>query len=73
LAAKMNWHAMTKVQILQLIKTSTDGLSPKDAKERLTTYGLNEIRESRKISKAFLLARSFKKLFILMLMAATII
>jgi hypothetical protein len=53
LAAKMNWHAMTKVQILQLLKTSTDGLSQKDAKERLVTYGNNKIRETRIISKAF--------------------
>ena len=55
------------------LKTSAKGLSQKEAEERLKQYGLNEIKEGKKISPWEIFLNQFKSIVILILVIATLI
>ena len=60
-------------QVLNELKTSAKGLSQKEAEERLKQYGLNEIKEGKKISPWEIFLNQFKSIVILILVIATLI
>lgn len=70
---KVRWHALNRQQILEVLQTRTGGLTQTDANERLATYGFNEIKESKRISRTAIFAKQLKEPLILMLLAATTI
>lgn len=70
---KVRWHAFNREQILQVLQTRAGGLTQTDANERLATYGFNEIKEAKRISRAVIFAKQLKEPLILMLLAATTI
>lgn len=60
-------------QIFKDLKTSAKGLSEAEAEERLKQYGLNEIKEGKKISAWEIFFGQFKSIVIWILIVATII
>lgn len=70
---KPDWHALSRDQVLDILKTSENGLTEKEAKDRLTIYGPNAIKEERRKSAGALFAKQFKEPLIIILLAATTI
>ena len=64
---KVGWHALNRQQILQVLQTRIGGLTQTDANERLATYGFNEIKEAKRISRTAIFAKQLKEPLILML------
>jgi len=60
-------------QVLKELKSSDKGISQEEANERLKQYGLNEIKEGKKISPWQIFLNQFKSVVIWVLIAATII
>lgn len=66
-------HHKTIEQVLKELKTSDKGLSQAEAEERLRQYGLNEIKEEKKISPLKIFIQQFNSVVIWILIAATVI
>ena len=66
-------HNKTIEQVFKELKTSDKGLSEASAEERLKQYGLNEIKEGKKISPWEIFFAQFKSVVIWILILATII
>ncbi len=56
--------------VLKSLGTSFDGLTDREAADRLKKYGLNEITEEKKVSSLELFLSQFKSFLILILLAA---
>ena len=69
----MNWHKLTTDEVYDATKSSPLGLTSKNAEEKLTQVGPNELQEGRKKSAASILLAQFKDVMILVLLAAAII
>jgi P-type Mg2+ transporter len=57
-------------RVLQQLHSSADGLSDRDAKQRLLQYGVNSLKQQRKSSAIELLLNQFKSPIVLILMFA---
>ncbi len=66
------WHLPTE-QVLQQLKSSLQGLSRKEAQQRLTEYGANSLKQKQQSHTLFLLLNQFKSPIILILIAAAIL
>ncbi|MBI2650588.1 calcium-translocating P-type ATPase, PMCA-type [Candidatus Woesearchaeota archaeon] len=66
-------HNKTIEQALKELSTSDKGLSQQEAEERLKQYGLNEIKEAKKISPWKIFIGQFNSVVIWILIVATII
>ena len=66
-------HSKTIEQVFRELKTTDKGLSQSEADERLKQYGLNEIKEEKKISPLKIFLGQFNSIVIWILIAATII
>jgi len=66
-------HNKTIEQVLKELKTTAKGLSQAEADERLKQYGLNEIKEAKKVSPFEIFINQFNSIVIWILIAATII
>ena len=66
-------HNKSIKQVLQELRTSNKGLSEKEAEERLKQYGLNEIKDAKRISPWEIFLNQFKSVVLWILIAATII
>ncbi len=66
-------HSKTIEQVLKELKTSGKGLSQQEAEERLKQYGLNEIKEAKKISPLEIFFAQFKSVIVWILIGATAI
>jgi Ca2+-transporting ATPase len=64
---------MDKEEVLQTIQSSPHGLSSEEAKQRLTKYGFNELKEKKRRTALQMFLEEFKDIFILLLIAATIL
>ena len=60
-------------QVLKELKATAKGLSQAEAEERLKQYGLNEIKEGKKVSPWEIFIGQFKSVVIWILIAATVI
>ncbi|MGV3508442.1 MAG: cation-translocating P-type ATPase [Sphingobacteriaceae bacterium] len=69
----MNWHKLDIPDVLEFLGTNDQGLSTKDAEQKLKQTGPNELQEGKKKSIAGILLAQFKDLMILILVAAAII
>jgi Ca2+-transporting ATPase len=67
------WHSMDEKDVLKDLKTSIKGLSNEEAKRRLEEYGYNELKETKKRTALQMFLEEFKDIFILLLLAATIL
>jgi len=68
-----NWHSLSKKEVLEELKSSEIGIKEEDAKLRLEKYGLNRLREARKIKPFIIFLRQFRSILIYILIAAAII
>lgn len=66
-------HNKTIQQALRELDTSDKGLSGSEASERIKKYGLNEIKEGKKISPWQIFLNQFKSIVIWILIIATVI
>ncbi len=66
-------HSKKIEQVLKELRTSEHGLSQSEAEERLKQYGLNEIKEGKKISPLEIFINQFKSVVVWILIIATII
>lgn len=66
----MEWHAKSVEEILRLLKTSENGLSEREAEERLKRYGPNLIEKKRKLEPLKILVRQFTSFLVLLLVFA---
>ncbi len=67
------WHSYTLGRLFSQLRTSSRGLSEKEAGQRLSSYGANEISEVKKDEWYVMLFRQFSSLPILLLIAAAAI
>ncbi len=69
----MSWHQKSVGEITDELKTSTHGLSSQEAAKRLEEYGLNELKEKKKMSLFMMFLDQFKDFMIIVLIAAAVI
>ena len=67
------YHAYAANNVLSELKTSEKGLSEEEAKNRLSIYGPNEIKEGAKVSPLKIFLSQFKSIVVWILIAATFI
>ncbi len=68
-----HYHSKNINEIFQEFKTSEKGLSPEDAKRRLSQYGFNEISKKKKNSEILIFLKQFNSPLIYILFVAMII
>ncbi|KXB08276.1 hypothetical protein AKJ56_01600 [candidate division MSBL1 archaeon SCGC-AAA382N08] len=68
-----NWHAKSKEEVLENIESSEEGLSEKEASQRLEEFGSNEIEKGEEASILKVFIDQFKDFLILILIIAAII
>jgi len=66
-------HHRTVEQTLKELNATANGLSQSEAEERLKKYGLNEIKEGKKISPLKIFIEQFNNIVVWILIGATII
>src|SRR3990170_4769676 len=70
---KEKWYAFDVEPIFQRLQSGRSGLKPDDVKNRLLTYGFNELPEKKRISPVGIFLSQFKNYLILILIGAAII
>lgn len=66
-------HNKSVQEVFKEFNTSDKGISQSEAEERLKRYGLNEIKEGKKVSPWQIFLEQFKNIVIWILIAATLI
>ena len=69
---KMAWHSMKEEEVLEVLKSSKNGLTNDEARKRLAEYGPNELKEVKKRGLLKMFLDEFKDVFVLLLIVATI-
>lgn len=64
------WHTMTPSRVLDILGTSSSGLSGEEAEERLEKFGANEISETARIGALDILFEQFKNVLMIVLFIA---
>jgi Ca2+-transporting ATPase len=67
------WHSKESEQVLNELKVDQQGLSSEEVKRRLDEFGYNELKEKKRVTPLQIFLRQFKDVFVLMLIAATVI
>ena len=67
------WHTLPAEEAMKQLSVGEQGLSSKEAEERLEKYGKNEIAEKKKSSSLILFLGQFESLLIVVLIAAALI
>ena len=70
---KVDWHSMNDGQVIQYLQTRFEGLTDREANERLRVYGFNKIKAEKGISRAAIFAKQMKEPLIIILLVATTI
>lgn len=63
-------HKKTVKEVLKLLNSQSNGISPEDAKKRLLKYGPNTLEKQKQVSPFFMLFSQFKSPFVLILIFA---
>ncbi|GAI47237.1 unnamed protein product, partial [marine sediment metagenome] len=69
----MEWHSLSKKEVLAKLKSNERGLKEDEAKIRLEKYGPNQLRKIRKIRPFTIFLRQFHSILIYILIAATVV
>lgn len=67
------WHSLEPQAIFEQLQTSIHGLSSKEAAQRLSAHGPNELKEGKRISPLQILFGQFKSLIIWILIVAGVV
>jgi len=65
-----HWHSKTVEATVDELKTDSNGLTSQEAKQRLTTYGPNELRKEKRKSSLKILLEQFTDILMLILLFA---
>lgn len=68
-----NWYQMTKEEVLQSLRVTTDGLASEEAAKLLEKNGKNELKEGKRKSVFAVFFSQFLDLLVIILIAAAII
>ncbi|MBI2459535.1 MAG: HAD-IC family P-type ATPase [Parcubacteria group bacterium] len=68
-----NWHLKSEADVLKQLRSGSNGLSFKQAAERLNQYGENKLPEAKTDSLAIIFLRQFQNPLIYILFAASLI
>ncbi len=69
----MSWHRLPGEAVLRALGTSTEGLSPSEARRRLAEHGANVLTEGERRTPAAMFLAQFTDFMILVLLAAALI
>ncbi len=69
----MHWHLNEADEVLSSLGSSFEGISSKEAEERLVRYGPNELKEKKKRTTFMMFLDQFKDFMIIILIIAAII
>jgi len=69
----MHWHQKDINEIIEELRSSPQGLSSEEAGKRLSEYGPNELKETKKKSPFIMFLSQFKDFMIMVLIAAAVI
>jgi Ca2+-transporting ATPase len=72
-AGTRNWHQLDIPEVLRMLRTSETGLTPEEARHRLSTYGPNAIDLKEGRTPFRILLGQFANFMILVLIAAAIV
>src|SRR3989304_5066318 len=67
------WYAFDVEEVFQRLQSGRSGLKSDDVKNRLLTFGFNELPERKRISPVGIFLSQFKNYLILILIGAAII
>lgn len=67
------WHSLSVDDVFHELSSSENGLVAETARERLTSYGPNEIQAGKKVSAWKVLFEQFQNVLLLILIIATVI
>ncbi len=68
-----NYHSKEIKEVLSSLNTTNEGLSSLEAKNRISSFGFNELPEKKKKSLIFLFIRQFQSEMVYILIAAAVI
>lgn len=68
-----NWYSLELYEVFRELNSSENGITEKEAKKRLESFGLNELKEAKKISPLEIFIGQFKSVVVWILIIATII
>jgi len=66
-----SWHSFKIEKVLKELKTSKTGLSFKEARKRLSQYGLNKLPAEKPLAKTIILLNQFKSPLVYILLIAS--
>ncbi|MGN1192401.1 MAG: cation-translocating P-type ATPase [Dorea sp.] len=69
----LQWHAKSSKEVMRNLGTNEDGLSEREAEERLTYYGTNELQKRQKKSVVKMLLEQVTDVMVLILVGAAIL
>lgn len=67
------WHTMSTEKVFEVLKTSQDGLSSEEVRQRINEYGPNELKEARKKTPIEMFLEQFKDFMIMVLILSAIV
>ena len=70
-ANQPTWHSLAVEEVFRALNASTKGLTEKMSRERLASYGPNELQAGHKVSAWHILLDQFKNVLLLILIIAT--
>jgi len=70
---KVNWHNLSVETVLKKLKTSRDGLSEKEARQRLKKFGLNKLPEEKRLTGLKIFLEQFRSPLIYILVIAGVV
>ena len=70
----LNWHSLEVAEVLKELKSDIhQGLAEGEVKQRIETYGTNELKKEEGISPFTLFINQFKNILIIILLIATVL
>ncbi len=69
----MEWHSLSKEEVIKNLNSSAEGLSSDEAKKRINEYGKNEIKETNRFDILRVLWEQFNSFLIYILLATIVI
>jgi Ca2+-transporting ATPase len=67
------WHTLKIEEVFQILQTSEYGLSKEESKTRLKKFGLNRLKEKKRLEPVKIFLRQFKNFLVLILIVAALI
>ncbi len=67
------WHSKPVETVLEELETNSLGLTEEEVQQRLVKYGLNELKETKRVTALEIFLNQFKDIFVIMLLVATAI